>query len=135
MKRLTLGCLLLGFLALSSLAIPAPQSERQASGGSRCDAGFKECQEGLKDFKEAEQFMQLKATLLADLERMAESNSTNPKIAPLRDAPVNHLKARDVAVHNATVGPNRKMSEQVSSAVQPVSVESTAGTPSYKRVP
>ena len=68
MKRLTLACFLLSFCATSSVAGPAPQSNRQTSGESKCSAGFKECQESLRDFREAEQFMQLKATVLADLE-------------------------------------------------------------------
>ncbi len=127
MKRVTLGCLLLSFCASSSFAIPAPQSNRQTSGESKCEAGFKECQESLKDFKEAEQFMQLKATLLADLERMAESNSTNPKIAPVRDADMNHKATRNGIAYSSTVGTSRKLSTQATSAVEPVSMKSAAG--------
>ena len=82
MKRLTLACLLLSFCASSSVAGPAPQSNRQTSGESKCSAGFKECQESLNDFKEAEQFMQLKATVLADLDRLEKSRPTKPKNHP-----------------------------------------------------
>ena len=127
MKRLTLACLLLSFCATSSVAGPAPQSNRQTSGESKCSAGFKECQESLNDFKEAEQFMQLKATVLADLNRLEKSRPTKPKIATVRDADVNRQKTGNGAVYSATVGPNRKSSVQVTSAVQPVSLESAAG--------
>ena len=135
MKRLTLACLLLSFCATSSVAGPPPQSNRQTSGESKCSAGFKECQESLNDFKEAEQFMQLKATVLADLNRLEKSRPTKPKIATVRDADVNRQKTGNGAVYSATVGPNRKSSVQATSAVQPVSLESAAGTPGYKRTP
>ena len=123
MKRFTLGCLLVSLLASSSLAMPAPQSDRQTSGGSKCDAGFKECQESLKDFQEAREFMRLKATVLADLGRLEKSKATKPKIASVRDADLNHKKTGSGAAYSATVGPNRKTSVQVTSAVQPVSLE------------
>jgi hypothetical protein len=135
MKRLTLACLLLSFCATSSVAGPAPQSNRQTSGESKCSAGFKECKESLNDFKEAEQFMQLKSTVLADLNGLEKSRPTKPKIATVRDADVNRQKTGNGAVYSATVGPNRKPSVQATSAVQPVSLESAAGTPSYKRMP
>jgi hypothetical protein len=135
MKRLTLACLLLSFCATSSVAGPAPQSNRQTSAESKCSTGFKECKESLNDFKEAEQFMQLKATVLADLNRLEKSRPTKPKIATVRDADVNRQKTGNGAVYSATVGPNRKSAVQATSAVQPVSLESAAGTPSYKRLP
>jgi hypothetical protein len=128
-KRLTLACILLSFCATCSVAGPAPQSNRQTSGESRCSAGFKECRESLTDFKEAEQFMQLKATVLADLNWSEKSGPTKPKIATVRDANVSRQKTGNGAVYSATVGPNRISSVQATSAVQPVSLESTAGTP------
>jgi hypothetical protein len=79
--------------------------------------------------------MQWKATLLADLERLEKSKSTKPKNAPVGDADVNHQKARNGAVYSATEGPNRKLSGQAASAAQPVSLESAAGSPGYKRMP
>ena len=79
--------------------------------------------------------MQLKATVLADLDRLEKSRPTKPKIATVRDADVNHQKTGNGAVYSATVGPNRKSSVQATSAVQPVSLESAAGTPSYRRMP
>ena len=75
MKKLTLACLLLSLCASSSVAGPPPQSNRQTSGESKCSAGFKECQESLNDFKEAGEFMQLKATVLADLDRLEKSTA------------------------------------------------------------
>jgi len=129
MKRLTLGFILLSFCATPSVAGQAPQSNRQTSGESKCSHGFKECKESLNDFKEAEQFMQLKATVLADLNRLEKSRPTKPKIATVRNADVNRQKTGNGAVYSATVGPNRISSVQATSAVQPVSLESAAGTP------
>jgi len=135
MKRFTLACLLLSLCAASVVAGPAPQSDRQASGDSKCSAGFIECQESLNDFKQAGLFMQLKATVIADLDRLEKSRPTKPKIATARDADVNGRKTGNGAVYSATVGPNRKSSMQATSAVHPVSLESAAGTPGYKRMP
>ena len=128
MKKLTLVCLLLSLCASSIVAGPPPQSNRQTSGQSKCSAGFKECQESLIDFKAAEQFMQLKATVLADLNRLEKSRPTKPKTATVRNADVNRQKIGNAAVYSATVGPNRISSVQATSAVQPVSLESAAGT-------
>jgi hypothetical protein len=128
MKRLTLACLLLSFCAVSSVAGPAPQSNRQTSGESKCSAGFKECKESLNNFKEAEQFMQLKATVLADLNRLEKSRPTKPKIATVRAADVNLQKTGNGSVHSATVGPNRKSSVQAKSAVLPVSLMPAGGS-------
>ena len=132
MKRLTLGFILLSFCATPSVAGQAPQSNRQTSGESKCSHGFKECKESLNDFKEAEQYMQLKATVLADLNRLEKSRPTKPKIATVRNADVNRQKTGSAAVYHATVGPNGKASVQVTNAVQPVSLESAAGTPKEK---
>jgi hypothetical protein len=129
MKRLILACILLSFCATSSVAGPAPQSNRQTSGESKCSPGFKEYKESLNDFKEAEQFVQLKATVLADLNRLEKSRPTKPKIATVRDADVNRQKTGNDAVYSATTGPNRISSAQATSAVQPVSLGSAAGTP------
>ena len=135
MKRLTLACLLLSFCATSSAAGPAPQSNRQTSGESKCSIGFKECKETLSDFKEAEPFMQLKATVLADLIRLEKSSPTKPKLAAVRDAHVNRQKTGNGGVYSATVGPHRESSVQATIAIQPVSLESAAGSPSDNRMP
>ena len=135
MKTLTLACLLLGFCAASSVAAPAPQSNRQTAGESKCNTGFKECKKSLNDFKEAEQFAQLKANVVADLNRLEKSRPTQPKIGTVRDTDVNRQKTGNGSAYSAIVGPNRKPSVQATRAVQPVSVESAAGTPSSKRMP
>lgn len=80
MKTLALAYLLLTFCATCSVAGPVPQSKRHTA---RCNTGFKECKEGLNDFKEAEQFMQSKATVLAGLNRPAQSKPTKTKIGSL----------------------------------------------------
>jgi hypothetical protein len=129
MKRLTLAFMFLSFCVTPSVAGPAPQSNRQTSGESKCSHGFKECRESLNDFKEAEQFMQLKATIFADLNRLEKSRSKKPKIVSVRDADVNRERTGNGAVYSATVGLNRISSVQATSAVQPVSLESAAGTP------
>ena len=135
MKKLILVCLLLRLCATSSVAAPAPQSNRPTSGESKCSAGFKACQESLNDFKDAREFMQLKATLLADLDRLERSRPTKLRITPVRDVDANHQKTGNGIVYIATGGPNRKPSVQATSAVHPVSLESAAGAPSYKRMP
>ena len=123
MKGLALTWLILSFCVTSSVAGQAPHGDRQTSGESKCSAGFKECQENLNDFKEAREFMQLKATVLADLDRLEKSGPTKPKITPVRDADAKHQKTGNGAVYSATVGQNRKSSVQATSAVQPVSLE------------
>jgi hypothetical protein len=123
MKGFTLGCLLLSLLALSSVAGPPPQSNRQTSGESKCSAGFKECQESLNDFKEAREFMELKANVFADLDRTGKLKPTKPRIATVRDARVIRQKTGNEAVSSAIVGPNRKSSAQAATAVQPVLVD------------
>ncbi len=128
MNRLTLGFMLLSYCATSLVAGPAPQGNLQTSGKSKCSHGFKECRESLNDFKEAEQFMQLKATLLADLNQLERSRPTKPKIVSVRDVDANRPKTGNGAVYSVTVGPNGKSSVQATNAVQPVSLESVAGT-------
>jgi hypothetical protein len=130
MKSLTLACLLLSICATSSIAGPASQSNRQASGESKCGTGFKECKESLNDFKEAGQFMRLKSAVLADLNRGEKSRSTKPEIAPVRYTDVNRQKDGSGAV-----GPIRDLPVQATIAIQPVSLESAVGTPNYKRMP
>jgi hypothetical protein len=130
MKRLALECMFLSFCATSSVAGPAPQSNGQTSGESKCSHGFQECKESLNDFKEAEQFMRLKATVFADVNRLEKTRPTKLKIATVRNADVNLQKTGNAAVYSATVGPNRIASVQATSAaVQPVLLESAAGTP------
>jgi hypothetical protein len=135
MKRFTLVCLLLSLCASSSVAGPPPQSNGQNSLVSKCSAASKECQESLTYFKEAEQFMQLKATVLADLDRLGKSRPTKPRITPVRDPDANHQKTGNGAAYSATVGRNTRSFLRANSAVQPESLESAAGTPGYKPTP
>jgi hypothetical protein len=123
MKGFTLGCLLLSLFALSFAAGPPPQSNRQTSGESKCSAGFKECQESLNDFKEAREFMQLKANVFADLDRTRNSKPTKSRSATVRNASVNRQKTGNEAFSSAIVGPNRKSSAQAATVVQPVLVD------------
>ena len=133
MKRLTLAFMFLSYCATSSVAGPAPQSNRETLGEINCNHGFKECKESLNDFKEAERFMRLKATVLADLNRLENSIPTKPKIATVRNADETRQNTGNAAVYHATVGPNRIASVQATSVLQPVSLESAAGTPKEKR--
>ena len=133
MKRLTLTFMFLSFFATWSVAGPVPQSNGQTLGEIKCSHGFKECKESLNDFKEAERFMRLKATVLADVNRLEKSIPAKPKIAPVRNADVSRQRTGNAAVYHATVGPNRIASVQATSVVQPVWLESAAGTPKEKR--
>ena len=133
MKRLTVAFMFLSFCATSSVAVPAPQSNGQTSGESKCSHGFKECKESLNDFKEAEQFMRLKATIFADVNRLEKSRLTKPKIASVGNADANRRKTGNAGVYRATVGPNKMSSVQATNAVQPVSLESAARAPRERR--
>jgi hypothetical protein len=135
MKRLALAWLLLSFCATSTVAGPIPQCNGQASGESKCSTGFKECRESLNDFKEAAQFMQMKVTVLADLNRLEKSGPTKPKIPTVRDADVNRQKTGTGAAYGATMRPIRKSPGQATSAAQPIVLESANGTPGDKRMP
>lgn len=119
----------------SKVAGPAVQTARYVLGKSTYIATFEECRENLSEFKGAEQFMQLKVAVFADLNGSEEWRPAKPKIAAVRNAGVNRQKTGNVAVNRASVAPIRKSPVQVTSAVQPVLLESAAGTPSYKRMP
>ena len=86
MNKVTSACLLLTLFASASFAGPLPQGSRKTSGENACNAGLKECKESLSDFKDAQRFMLLKATLLADLSRAEISRPTKPKITPASNA-------------------------------------------------
>lgn len=135
MKKLPLACLLLSFCATSSVAGPAPKSNGQTSGESRCSTGFKECKESLNEFKEGGQFMQSKATVVADLIRLEKARPTKPKIAPVRNAKVIRQKSGNGVFYSATAGSRRKSSVQLASEAQPVALESAAAIPGDKRMP
>jgi hypothetical protein len=77
--------------------------------------------------------MQLRATVLADLNRLEKSRATKPRIISVRDAGVNRQKTGNGAVYSATVGPNGISPVPATSTVRPVSLESAAGTPEEKQ--
>ena len=56
---------------------PAVQDDRYALEADTSIAGFKEYREGLSEFKEAQQFIQLKAAVYADLNRLQKSRHAN----------------------------------------------------------
>ena len=70
--------------------------------------------------------MELKATILADLDRLEKLTPTKPRTTPVRDADANHQNIGNGAAHSVTVGPNTKSFVHATSAVQPVSLESAA---------
>ena len=80
MKRLTLAYLLLSFCATFAVAGPAPQKRPPDLGRKRVQRSIQRVPESLKEFKEARKFMQLKATVLADLDRLESQRATKPKI-------------------------------------------------------
>lgn len=135
MKRLILACFLLCLGATSSVAVPAPQGNLQTLRESKCSGRFKECKESLKDFKDADEFMQTKATVFADLNRLENSMATKSNSATARNAHVNRQKTRSGVVYGVNVGPNRPLSGQATSAAQAALVESAAGTTSDKQMP
>lgn len=135
MKKLTLLCLLLSLCASSLVAGPPPQRNAQTSAESKCSADFKKCQESLNDFKEAGEFIQLKATLLADSDRLEKSRPMKPKVAAVRHGHANRQKTGNGAVNSMTVVQNRKLSAHATSAAQPVSLEPAAGTAAFSRTP
>jgi hypothetical protein len=135
MKKLSLACLILSFSAAFSAAGPAPQSNPQTLGKSKCSSGFKECQESLNDFKEAERFMQLKASVHADLSGLEKSRATRSKIAPVRDAGVHRMKTGNAVVYSAIMGTNGSSAVPATSMVQPVSLKSIVAAPRYKQMP
>jgi hypothetical protein len=135
MKILTLACLLLSFLAKSLVGGPAPQSDRQTPGPSKCGNGIKECKESLNDFKEAEQFKQLKASVLADLNSLENSSTTKPNVATARTVDVNRQKNGNLSAHSTALAPHGKSSAKATNTVQPVALKSVAATPGYALLP
>ncbi len=81
---------------------PAVQhSPRRASGESTRLAGFKERGKDISEFKEAEQFMQLKAAVVADLNRPEKSRRAKPNRDIVRDADLDYQSTGNVTVNRA----------------------------------
>jgi hypothetical protein len=135
MKRLTLACLLLNLCTSSSIVGQSVQGNLQARGESKCSAGFKECRESLNDFKEAGQFMQLKATVLADLVGIQNAKATKAKIAPIPGADTDRLKTGNAVVYGAIIGPAKILAVPAKSASRPVSFQPAVGMATNKRMP
>jgi len=134
MKRLTLTCLLLSFLAPFSVAKPGPQDSHETSAENNCSAGLKECKESLDDFKNAEQFMQLKVTFLVGLNQWEKSRPINPKITPVLNVDANHQESGNAVVYKPTVGLNRISTVPAKSSIQPVLLKSEAETSGKKPI-
>jgi hypothetical protein len=135
MNRLAPACLLLSLCSSISVANPVPQGNRETSGASKCSAALKECKESLNEFKDAAQFMELKAAVFADLSRLEEPAAKKPKATPERDAKVIRRKVGTAPVYSAIEGPNGKASAPTTSTIQPVSLKSEAETVHYKLNP
>jgi len=87
---------------------------------------MKECKESLNDFKDAEKFMQLKATVLADLSSVGKSAPKKPQITAVTDANLSRGADGNTVGYKTIVRPNRISPVPTTSAIQPVSLKSSA---------
>ena len=126
MRVLTLVCLLLSLCVSFAVAQPSPQDDHESSGGSKCAAGMKECKESLNDYKDAERFMQLKATVFADLSRGGRSAPRKPHIPPATDANLSRGANRNSVGYKAVGHSNGISAVPAASATQPASLKSIA---------
>ena len=126
MRVLTLVCLLLSLGVSFTVAQPSPQGNHESSGGSKCAAGMKECKESLNDYKEAERFMQLKATVFADLSSGGKSAPRKPQIPPATDANLSRGANGNSVAYKAMGRSNGASAVPTTSAIQPVSLKSGA---------
>jgi hypothetical protein len=107
---------------------PAVHDDRRALEEDTSIAGFKEHKEGLSEYKEAQQFMQLKVAVYADLNRLEESRYTKPECATVRGADSNCQSSGNLAVNRATGRSIRESPAQAKSAVLPVSFMPAGGS-------
>jgi hypothetical protein len=135
MKKSLLVCFIMTLCTSFPAAGQAPQSNGPALVESKCNSGFKECQESLSDFKEAQRFMQMKDALRADLSGMEKSRATRAKIAPVRVAVVNRPETGGTVVYGANVGTSVSSAVPATSAVQPVSLKSMVVAPANRHTP
>ena len=126
MRVLTLVCLLLSLGVSFPVAQPSPQGDHESSGGSKCAAGMKECKESLNDYKDAERFMQLKATVFADLSSGGKSAPRKPQISPATDANLNRGANRNSVGYKAIGRSNGASAVPTTSAIRPASLNSIA---------
>lgn len=135
MNKLTLAFLLLTLSASLSFGGQLPQGSRKTSTEKACSAELKECKESLSDFKDAQQFMQLKANMLADLDRMETSRATRTTGAPVISAHANPPVTGNAAFHRVIVIPNEMLFVPAWRAIQPVSLNFTALPAHYSLAP
>jgi hypothetical protein len=94
---------------------PAVQNARTALGKSTRIATFEEGRDNLSEFNEAEEFMQLKADVFADLNRLEESSHAKPKRDTVRDGDSAYLSAGNVTVNRETIKAMRESPAQAES--------------------
>lgn len=126
MRLLTLVCLLLSLGVALAIAKPSPQDDRESSGGSKCAGGMKECKQSLNDFKDAEKFMQLKATVFADLSRGGKLAPKKPQTTAVTDADLDRGAIRIPVGYKAIVRPNGISPVPATNATQPASLKFVA---------
>ena len=126
MRVLTLVCLLLSLCVSFATAQLSPQGDHENSVGSKCAAGMKECKESLNDYKDAERFMQLKATVFADLSSGGKSAPRKPQISPATDANLNRGANRNSVGYKAIGRSNGASAVPTTSAIRPASLNSIA---------
>ena len=126
MRMLALVCLLLSLCVSFSGAKPSPQDDHGSWEGSKCAAGMKECKESLNDFKDAEKFMQLKATVYADLTSAGPPAPNKPQFAAVTDANLGRRANGNTVRYKTIVHPNRISVVPATTVIQPVSLKSSA---------
>jgi len=107
---------------------PAVQDDRHALEEDTSIAAFKEHKEGLREFKEAQQFMQLKAAVYADLNRLERSRHAKPRCDTVRGADSNCQSSGNLAVNRASGRSIRESPAQAKCAVLPVSLMPAGGS-------
>jgi len=117
-----------GILGPSKVIGPAVSDDRRPLEEDTSIAGFKEHKEGLREYKEAQQFMQLKVAVYADLNRLEESRHAKPKCATVRGADSNCQSSANLAVNRPTGRSIRESPAQAKSAVLPVSFMPAGGS-------
>ena len=107
---------------------PAVQNGRHALGERTRVAGLSEHVNGFSESQEAERFMQLKAVVVADLNRLGKSSNTKPtKVAPIGDAELVLRNTRNATVNKANGIWIRKSPAQVKNAEPSVISASAVG--------
>jgi len=111
-----------GIRRSSKVIGPAVQNARHALEEDTSIVAFKELKEGLSEFRQAEEFMQLKVAVIADLNRLEESRHAKPKGDTVRDGDLDYQSSGNVTVNRANGRSIRDLPAQAKSAVLPVSL-------------